>query len=105
MSEINQHIPYDFVQKYVDEIYQHSTSSLFSENKRIFDLVRQGKDYGRYKVNFLHPERDQNCFTYLVDFPLQSPEHQHTFSLDLILFVNYLPFIVVINRENKSKFI
>ena len=56
LSEINQHAPYDFIQKYVDEIYQHSTSSLFSENKRIFDLIRQGKYYGRYKVNFLHSE-------------------------------------------------
>ncbi|CAG8455511.1 21723_t:CDS:10 [Gigaspora margarita] len=65
LSEINKQVPFDFIQKYVNELQENSETSLFFANKRIFDL--------------------------------------HAFSLDLVLFVNYLPLVVLVFRESKQK--
>lgn len=103
LCRINPRVPADFIQKYVNELRNFSAGSLFFANKEIFKLIRQGKDYGQHKVKFFHPEWEKNDFTYLVDFPLQSPNQQHTFSLNSVLLVNYLPLVVVVVQENKTK--
>jgi type I site-specific restriction-modification system R (restriction) subunit len=104
LKEINPRIPTDFIQRFINTLSEYSAPSLLQENKEIFEkFLVAGFDFGGYRVKFLSEEYSKNTFTYCENFSLQSHVEDRIFQFDLLLFVNYLPLIIVVRGENKQK--